>query len=358
MQNPTLEFPLTCIRDGILMKNIPVKSHGDGSIEFLFPFKEGEKIKFSFCDISRLYEDLRQMHERVAEKNPQSIFIYACSGRKMILGNKIAAETKAFSDLGDCAGFFTSTEFYSGGNQRCRALIQNMTMLVLSEGPQDRSAQINSEALSLKLTEQEKQSLKTLRIMSNLISATSRELEMSNRALSEMAVMDGMTGLLNRRSFNVMIKRELGRHSRSLAPMSFLLIDIDYFKQFNDHYGHVAGDECLERIGKIIRTTMQRSTDLAFRYGGEELCCLLPSTDANGARLMAERLQANLREAAIPHAGSAISDRVSVSIGYMTYLFSGETRPNEDIVIGACDKMLYKAKDSGRDRIVGGEMTI
>ena len=138
-----------------------------------------------------------------------------------------------------------------------------------------------------------------------------------------MAVMDSMTGLLNRRSFDVMMKSELRRHVRSLEPMSLLLIDIDYFKQYNDLYGHVAGDDCLEKVGAIVRETLLRSSDMAFRYGGEEMSCLLPATDFSGAHHLVDRLQKNVKAAGIVHERSDISSQLTVSIGFMTYHFAG-----------------------------------
>ena len=357
LQNPTLEFPLTCVRDGILMKNVPVTYHPDGAIEFLFPFKEGEKIKFSFCDISKLHQDLKQMQSRVATLKPDAIFFFSCSGRKMILGNKISGETQGFSHLCDSTGFFTSSEFYSGGNHSSVSLIQNMTMLVLSEGNK-KEKPVQWGVPTQQHSEEELQSIKTLKILTNLISATSRELEESNRALYEMAVLDSMTGLLNRRSFDVMMKSELRRHVRSLEPMSLLLIDIDYFKQYNDLYGHVAGDDCLEKVGAIVRDTLLRASDMAFRYGGEEMCCLLPATDFSGARHLVDRLQENVKAAGIAHERSDISSQLTVSIGFMTYHFRGKILPDEDTVIQACDKMLYAAKQGGRNKAVGGELTL
>lgn len=357
LQNPTLEFPLTCVRDGILMKNVPITYHPDGAVEFLFPFRVDEKIKFSFCDISRLHQDLKQMQSRVATLKPDGIFFFSCSGRKMILGNKISGETHGFSHLCDSAGFFTSSEFYSGGGHCSVSLIQNMTMLVLSEGSK-REKPVQWGAPIPQHSEEELRSIKMLKILTNLISATSRELEESNRALYEMAVLDSMTGLLNRRSFDVMMKSELKRHVRSLQPMSLLLIDIDYFKQYNDHYGHVAGDDCLEKVGAVVRETLLRASDMAFRYGGEEMCCLLPATDFAAASHLADRLQQNVREAGIDHEQSSISSLLTVSIGFMTYHFAGKSQPDEDTIIKACDKMLYAAKQGGRNKSVGGELTL
>ncbi len=357
LQNPTLEFPLACVRDGMLMKNIPVINHDDGGMEFLFPFKDEEKIKFSYCDISKLDQDLEHLQKRVAAFAPEAMFIYSCSGRKAILGHDINMELNHVRNISSCAGFFTSSEFFSGSNFGATSLIQNMTLLLLSER-EEQGAAISAGNFERRYSQKERQSRKTLKILTNLISATSRELEASNRMLADMASLDSMTGLLNRRAFDEKIKYEIKRHVRSREPLSFILLDVDFFKQYNDLYGHVAGDECLETIGAILGSTLLRATDMAFRYGGEEMCCLMPSTDFDGARQLAERLRRNVEDAAISHDHSSISRYLTVSIGFMTYHFQSNEAPHHETVIKACDDMLYQAKEGGRNRIVGDRLNL
>jgi diguanylate cyclase (GGDEF)-like protein len=135
---------------------------------------------------------------------------------------------------------------------------------------------------------------------------------------------------------------------RQQTPLSALLIDIDYFKQYNDHYGHQAGDECLKSIASALSLAVQRPTDMVARYGGEEFVLLLPETDRRGALLIAERLQQLINRLAIPHALSPLG-QVGMSIGICT-LIPQRDQPSQRLVACA-DRALYRAKAAGRNRI-------
>ena len=131
------------------------------------------------------------------------------------------------------------------------------------------------------------------------------QLKVANAALEELASADAITGLANRRRFDVFIRQEWQRSSRSHLPLSLLLIDIDHFKKFNDRYGHPAGDDCIRRVADVLRHTANRVTDLCCRYGGEEFAVVLVDTDAAGALAVAERIRENVERLRIPHADSA-----------------------------------------------------
>ncbi|WP_127478080.1 diguanylate cyclase [Sulfurivermis fontis] len=166
--------------------------------------------------------------------------------------------------------------------------------------------------------------------------------------LQRISAQDGLTGIANRRSFNQALEREWLRAMRQQTPLSALLIDIDYFKQYNDHYGHQAGDECLKSIASALSLAVQRPTDMVARYGGEEFVLLLPETDRRGALLIAERLQQLINRLAIPHALSPLG-QVGMSIGICT-LIPQRDQPSQRLVACA-DRALYRAKAAGRNRI-------
>jgi diguanylate cyclase (GGDEF)-like protein/PAS domain S-box-containing protein len=167
--------------------------------------------------------------------------------------------------------------------------------------------------------------------------------------LKLLASTDGLTGLLNRRSFDLAIERELAAAARSAAPLSLLMIDVDHFKDFNDHYGHPAGDSCLRQAAHALRNAAVRPTDICARYGGEEFAVILPDTDGAGAFLVAERIRTAIEHLQIPHAASP-QGIATVSIGLAT------TSPTEELaqdeLIAAADAALYAAKAAGRNRIV------
>ncbi len=170
-----------------------------------------------------------------------------------------------------------------------------------------------------------------------------------NRSLELLALEDALTGLSNRRQFDVFILAEMGRARRTQTDLALLMIDVDHFKSFNDRYGHVAGDECLRRISAIIKDNIKRPGDLAARYGGEEFSVVLPGTDYSGAFLVAENIRHAVLQADIAHRESP-EGRVTVSIGACAYNPALQDQP-EDLV-SAADKALYVAKASGRNMSV------
>ena len=173
------------------------------------------------------------------------------------------------------------------------------------------------------------------------------QLEVANAALEELATVDSLTGLANRRRFDVFIQHEWQRAQRSRQPLSLLLVDADRFKLFNDRYGHLAGDESLRRIADVLRQATHRASDLAARYGGEEFAVVLPNTDLAGAMTVAEGIRERVHTLAIPHA-DAPEGVVTVSAGVATR--SAEQSVMQ--LIGAADRALYEAKRVGRNRVV------
>lgn len=164
-----------------------------------------------------------------------------------------------------------------------------------------------------------------------------------------MANRDGLTGLFNRRYFNQVLQNEWLRLQRSGSPLSLILSDIDYFKKYNDHYGHVAGDECLQNVADAFKNSIQRVTDVAARYGGEEFAVILPDTNSNGTKVIAQSIKDAIKNKAIPHKASQVNDIVSMSFGTATVI------PNDSLncesFIEMADKALYQSKKNGRDMI-------
>jgi diguanylate cyclase (GGDEF)-like protein len=179
--------------------------------------------------------------------------------------------------------------------------------------------------------------------------ATRDALRAFNKRLEQQALEDELTRLANRRRFIRAISDEFARAARSQKPLALVMFDVDYFKQYNDIYGHSAGDECLRAVAEVIRGGQQRPADLAVRYGGEEFCLLLPETDAQGALQVAERIRLALEELDLPHVGSP-GRRLSLSAGVSVCLAAPEDGPER--LIQRADKALYAAKAAGRDRVV------
>ncbi|MBN1624172.1 MAG: diguanylate cyclase [Clostridia bacterium] len=170
-----------------------------------------------------------------------------------------------------------------------------------------------------------------------------------NDMLKQHSEIDALTGIYNRRKLDEELENEWQRSSRSQKPLSFLLIDLDHFKKYNDTYGHMEGDICLKKAATVMAETLKRSTDVIFRYGGEEFAAILPFTSLDAACLVGEKLRKNIENAQIEHVNSS-TGYLTVSIGVSSAIGNHEKSP-EKLCLEA-DKALYAAKKSGRNKVI------
>jgi len=186
-------------------------------------------------------------------------------------------------------------------------------------------------------------------MMRQKLKSAQEDLLLANEKYRRLSLFDELTGLANRRNFDRTLEKEFKLAKREKKPLSVIISDIDFFKIYNDTYGHQAGDECLSAVAKALSNGVSRPADLACRYGGEEFTFILPSTDLKGARELAERIRESVSELQIDHAGSKVSPHVSLSLGVSTY--NGQFSSGEEITKQA-DAALYQAKESGRNKVV------
>jgi len=179
---------------------------------------------------------------------------------------------------------------------------------------------------------------------------TSSELLSANKLLERMASQDGLTEIANRRHFDVYLATELARARRTKQTVALALCDVDFFKPYNDHYGHQAGDECLKRVAAALQSGCRRPADLVARYGGEEFALVLPETELSGAVQVAEAARKAVEQLKIIHEHSNAASHVSISAGVAAQL-SGMTITAEQLILAA-DEALYQAKHLGRNRVV------
>jgi two-component system chemotaxis family response regulator WspR len=179
--------------------------------------------------------------------------------------------------------------------------------------------------------------------------ASQMKLEELNMQLLKWANLDGLTGLANRRHFNERFADEWLRAMRNRRPLTLIMFDVDWFKQYNDKFGHLEGDECLKRIAGSTQKVVCRPSDTVARYGGEEFIVLLPETDSSGATLVAEKIRIEIENLQIPNPDSTVIPYITISLGVTTVVPEVKADPN--IYIKLVDEALYRAKNAGRNRI-------
>lgn len=349
-------FPLMIERSGMRVTNPVWSVNPDGSFNVLKQFYTGEQVRFSYCDAVLQEQGAKRMGRELAGYEPDAFFVYSCEYRKALFEDDIVVDLLALDSSPCSAGFFTFGECYTDKNNMHRFLHQTMTVLALSES--DTCKIYREEENCAEKIEMPRKDLRRFRIlksMSRLVSSTTLELEEKNQQLEKLANKDGLTGLFNRRFFDETLVHRLKEHGRSKAPLTLILMDVDFFKLFNDHYGHVAGDDCLRSISNLLEKLMRRGSDMACRYGGEEFCCILPATAYPGALKTAETIRAGVENLSIPHKPSKVCAYVTVSLGVITLTDNRNISPQA--FTDACDQLLYEAKNRGRNRWQGKNLS-
>jgi diguanylate cyclase (GGDEF)-like protein len=213
------------------------------------------------------------------------------------------------------------------------------------------------------LDDLEKEKIQVTRLYSNLESNLAKRKKAEKQLILEkekaedlvksllaISTLDGLTGIPNRRHFDSILAKEWNRASRSKTSISLIMCDIDYFKPYNDHYGHQKGDNCLIQVAIMLQELARRDDDMAARYGGEEFAVILPTTTIDNAKDIAEQMRLAIQETCIPHKYSLTDNIITVSFGVATVIPQREQ--SSTILVSFADKALYKAKQLGRNRVV------
>jgi len=196
----------------------------------------------------------------------------------------------------------------------------------------------------------ERQNLREeLKEKNRILEELSGKLATANQQLEQLTVQDSLTKIWNRRRFDAVLMMEWVRLLRSREPLSLILCDVDYFKAFNDTYGHQAGDRCLYIIAQAIANAIRRPADCVARYGGEEFVVVLPHTDQAGAIHVAETIRTTIEALEIPHRGSLVSEYISLSLGVTSIIPTKDMAPSQ--LVENADRALYMAKQQGRNRL-------
>lgn len=229
---------------------------------------------------------------------------------------------------------------------------KNTALEIMHQGAQDYlvKGEFNATRLhrAIQYALERQQQILELEAKNRALQALSRQLETANHELEQLATIDELTQVCNRRHLNQLLKVEWGRLQRSGEPLSVLMCDVDYFKAYNDTYGHQMGDRCLQQVARSIGQTLKRPADRVARYGGEEFTVLLPNTDLTGAIHLAAEIHTGLYECNIPHVCSGVSGRVTLSIGVASEI--PQRGILGDVLIAQADRRLYLAKRNGRNQ--------
>jgi len=240
--------------------------------------------------------------------------------------------------------------FYAGAPLVTKQGLGLGTLCIIDRKPRkltDEDRRILLDLAGMAVDEMElHRNLRALKKSKSDLEKTHDELRVANKRLEIMAATDALTDLANRRALDEAMDLELKRSKRTRSPLSFLLVDADHFKKYNDRYGHRDGDTCLKAIALVLKSALRRPSDLAARYGGEEFAILLPDTGSKGAMAVAEAVRAGVAALNLPHADSA-HRKVTVSIGATTIVAKKRDTVNEMIV--TADNALYRAKAEGRN---------
>ena len=192
--------------------------------------------------------------------------------------------------------------------------------------------------------------------LANSLTESNQELQDANEKLETLTLEDSLTGLNNRRYFEMQLEAEWLRQARDNKILTLMVIDIDYFKLYNDTYGHADGDDCLKEVAQVLKSSLHRPSDVISRIGGEEFVVLLPGVDEVGALSVAKEMKKQLNQAVLTHATSPLGDNVTVSIGIASVV--PDKHSTTLSLFKAADKALYSAKAKGRNQVVVGEMEL
>jgi len=226
---------------------------------------------------------------------------------------------------------------------------QQETLILQMEISRERENKIRAQEHILKLEKETNLDLeKRVQVRTQELHQAMRDLQLANKEMSKLSVTDSLTQVHNRRYFDDVLDREITRASRSQKPLALILIDIDHFKQFNDNYGHLVGDECLRTVALALQNGISRKSDLVARYGGEEFAVILPDTNAAEAFTVAEKIRTTIQSLEFTHQGIRVP--ISASLGIATVVPDQAFRPTG--LIQLADSALYQAKDQGRNRCV------
>lgn len=342
----------------LLNGRLKYKSGNKSSYFKLEPISEGS-ILFVYRNKTELEEHLFNLYSRAFHLNPGLSAITVLNTGKHLDVNKAWLTAMGYEQDEVIGKTSEELDIWEYGDSSRSEIIQQLQKAGKIEGMEARMRTKDGSLLDIIISAEsivyhgKRLAFFTSHDVTRLKIATKQQiiLQLKTENLEQLAFVDGLTCVANRRRFDEFIHYEWLRAIRCTTSLSLLMLDIDFFKSYNDRYGHQAGDKCLYAVAQALNSQVQRPGDLLCRYGGEEFCCVLPETDINGAKQIATGMLKAVRDLKIPHIDSQITPFITLSIGISSCI--PNTNTQEHILIRHADDNLYKAKSEGRARIVG-----
>jgi diguanylate cyclase (GGDEF)-like protein len=345
-------YPFIVDDDGLYRASHIIDEDDEGGFSVSSPLYAGDSVRFGFCHAGMLAQSAKSLHNEMHRVAPQSIFVFSCISRKRALGKTIGVELSAFDNIAPTCGFFGYGEYYTPTNGWPLLLTLTQTVLTLAEHPDGEPS--HGPDRDYRPVIEESELFKSLRVLQRLMDITTREIEGINVELTKLVSRDALTGLGNRRRFEERIATELKNQGRSHLPMSVLMVEVDFFREYNASFGAALGDDCLRTIAQILSRVAKRPTDMCARYGGATFGCILPMTDNNGAMKLAQDIQNQIETKAILHDRSNIGDYVTVSVAVLH--IKSDRSLTVNTIISGCHSLLEDAKAQGGNRVVADEV--
>ncbi|MDF1883892.1 diguanylate cyclase [Sulfurimonas sp. SAG-AH-194-C21] len=318
-----MAFPLIMSRDGISIARDPISYKGDEALTYAGEFKVGDSVRFSFANIEDLTDNIQEDFKELVKYPSEAVYVYSCAARKALLEQKLEDELGLLESLAPSVGFFTYGEFFQSAHM-AELLNVTTTFLTLSE---------SSKRVEKKLKKFSSPDFDPIRkALTHLVKVTTVELE-------DSSTHDSLTSLFNRAEYTKVIQQKITYIERYKGGFGLILLDIDFFKNVNDNFGHQVGDDVLVSLSKLLLLNT-RENDFVARWGGEEFIIIVNNVDFTALEILINKLQKSIAINDFPSVGS-----ITVSFGFSVYK-DGDT---DDELFHRVDNALYLAKKNGRN---------
>jgi diguanylate cyclase (GGDEF)-like protein len=339
-----LEFPILIQKDGEMIARVPFLVTEDGSIGFLADVEAGDKFHIGYGEPNLILSHSESTRKELYDFEPDAIFLYACISRRFLLQNDANLEIQTFNRIAPTTGFYTYGEFIKRNN-KMDLLNSTIVIVGVREGKENsrRKRELFKGTADLPISNDPFWATHS-RIITRLlhfISVVTSELEEANKELKRASSIDKLTQINNRLKLDEVLEYNFSISTRYKTGLSILILDIDYFKEVNDQFGHLVGDVVLTELAGILKSCV-RESDTVGRWGGEEFLVILPHTRLEDAKKVAEKIRAAVEKTDFPKAG-----HITCSIGAASFCEGDDSEK----LLSRADMALYHAKSCGRNQV-------